>query len=45
MNTSKSGSINFPEFKASLEHLSLIGRIKDIFIEISNLDIDNESNA
>lgn len=39
-NNSKSGKINFAEFKSSLKEIALIGRIKDIFNSISQLNTE-----
>ncbi len=38
-NISKSDKINFEEFKKAFNQICLIGRIKDIFREISNLKV------
>jgi Ca2+-binding EF-hand superfamily protein len=41
-NESKSGKVNFIEFKASFNRICLIGRIKDLFKTISTLKIIEE---
>lgn len=42
-NVSKSGKINFKEFKESLNKTILICRIKDVFMNVQNLKINKEN--
>jgi len=43
-NTSKTGKINFREFKAAFQDMILICRIKDVFARIKNLNILNQDD-